>query len=71
MIETHSKRIAIGGRELLAEASLNNCSGLWAATVREGDRLVATAAGSAAEDALENVIERARRALTPPSGARA
>jgi hypothetical protein len=71
MIEVHSRTVRIADRELLAEASLNNCSSLWAATVRDGDRLVATAAGTGPEDALNNAIERAQRALVPESEARA
>lgn len=59
MIEVHSKVLRISGRELLVEAALNNCSGVWTATVREGERLVTTAAGSSPEDALANAAERA------------
>jgi hypothetical protein len=63
MIEVHSRKVRIGAAELLAEASMNSCSNLWAATIREGDRLVATAAGATPEGALDNVIEAATRKL--------
>ena len=62
MIEVHNRTFEAAGRTLLAEAALNNCSGLWTATVRDGDRLVTTAAGSSPETALDNAVERARSA---------
>jgi hypothetical protein len=62
-IPTQTKTVRIAGRELIAEAMLNNCSDLWTATVQSSQGLVATAAGTSAEAALTNVIARAEAAL--------
>jgi hypothetical protein len=62
-IPTETRTIQIGGRDLLAEAALNNCSSLWTATVTDGSKLVATAAGTSPESALENVAAVAERKL--------
>jgi hypothetical protein len=62
-IPSHSRTFRIGDVEVVAEAVMNNCSDLWTATAKSPDRLLATAAGSSPEGALENVIERAERAL--------
>jgi hypothetical protein len=55
--------LRIGELDVVAEAVMNNCSDLWTATAKSSERLLATAAGSSPEAALENVIERAERAL--------
>lgn len=62
-IPTETRTIRIEGRELIAEAMLNNCSDLWTATVQSSGTLVATAAGTSAEAALTNVIARAEALL--------
>jgi len=59
----HSKPITIAGRELVAEAMMNNCSNLWTATVSSPEKLVATGAGTTPEAAMAAAIERAHTAL--------
>ena len=55
----HSKTVRIDGVDLLAEATLNNCAGVWTATVRSEQAVVASGAGSSPEAALTSAIERA------------
>jgi hypothetical protein len=62
-IPTETRSLRIGGRDLLAEAALNNCSSLWTATVTDHGKLLATAAGTSPEDALDNVVAVAERKL--------
>jgi hypothetical protein len=62
-IPTETRSICIAGRELLAEAALNNCSSLWTATVTDGSKLVATAAGTSPGSALDNVVAVAEQRL--------
>jgi hypothetical protein len=47
---------------MVAEAIMNNCSNLWTGTVKDGNRLVATGAGSTPDEAMDAAIERAARA---------
>ena len=63
MIETHTRVAVVGGTEVLAEASLNNCSSLWTATARAGGKLVASGAGTSPEGALDSALEQAARKL--------
>jgi len=67
MIEVHARTVRINGLEVLAEASLNNCSSLWTGTVRSGDRLIASGAGTSPEGALDSAIEQAERKLAVPA----
>lgn len=60
MPETHRRTVEIRGIEMIAEAMLNNCSGVWTATVTDAGRVIATGAGSNAETAAASAIERAR-----------
>ncbi len=55
----HSRAVQVQGTEMVAEAIMNNCSNLWTGTVKKGDRLVATGAGSTPESAMDAAIERA------------
>lgn len=63
-VPLHSKSIKIADAELVAEAMLNNCSDLWTASVKSGDRLVATGAGSSPEGAMANAIAAAEHKLS-------
>ena len=62
-IPSHSRAVTIAGRQLVAEAVMNNCSDLWTAVVKADEKPIATAAGSSPEAALANVIARAEQAL--------
>jgi hypothetical protein len=62
MVPTETKTVIVDGRELVAEASLNNCSNAWTATVVSGGRLVATGAGTSAAEAIEVALGRVRAA---------
>jgi hypothetical protein len=59
----HSREITIRGVEMVAEAMMNNCSNLWTGTVKSGDMLVATGAGSTPEAAMDAAVERAEAAV--------
>jgi len=60
-VETKTKTVRIGGQSVETEAMLNNCGGAWTATARLDGRLIATGAGSTADDALASAIDRASR----------
>jgi hypothetical protein len=64
MVEVHTRAVRIGEQEMVAEATLNNCSDAWTAVVKQGERLVAAGAGSSPEGALDSAIERAERTVT-------
>jgi len=63
VIATETRTVRIGSAEVVAEASLNNCSGLWTATATVARQLVASGAGRTPEGALESAIELAERKL--------
>jgi hypothetical protein len=63
MVPFHSRDVRIGDLEMVAEAVMNNCSNLWTATVKAGEKLVATGADTTAEGAMDAAVERARTAL--------
>lgn len=62
-IPFHSRNVTLGGKEFVAEAVMNNCSDLWTATVKAGETLVATGAGSTPDGAMANAVARAEQAL--------
>ncbi|MFN8506923.1 MAG: hypothetical protein U0547_05080 [Dehalococcoidia bacterium] len=64
-MQTHTRVVEIQGVRMVAESLLNNCSGVWTATVTDGGRVVATGAGSSPEAAAETAIERARAVSLP------
>ncbi len=66
-IPSHSQTIRLGDLDVIAEAVMNNCSSLWTATARSGDKLLATAAGSTPEAALANVVARVEEAAAKPA----
>ena len=68
-VPVQSKDVTIAGREMVAEAMMNSCSNLWSATVRSPEKLVATGAGNTAEDALDEAIARAEKALAKVAAA--
>ncbi len=63
MVPFHTKSLEIAGKEVVAEATLNNCSSLWTAVVKSGETLIASGAGSSPEDAMAAAIQRAESAL--------
>jgi len=66
-VQTHTRIVEIQGIPMSAESMLNNCSGVWTATVTDAGRVIATGAGSSAEAAAESAIERARAMVLPRS----
>ncbi len=61
-MQTHTRVVEIQGVRMVAESLLNNCSGVWTATVTDAGRVIATGAGSSPEAAAESAIDRARSA---------
>jgi hypothetical protein len=68
MVEVFTREVRLGGQDMVAEATLNNCSDAWTAVVKAGERLVAAGAGSSPEGALESAIERAERTVAVSKG---
>jgi hypothetical protein len=66
VIETHTRTATIAGVEVLAEASLNNCSSLWTATARANGKLIASGAGTNPAGALDSALEQAATKLAAP-----
>ena len=63
MIPVETRITHIGDLEIVAEASLNNCSNLWTATAKAAGRLIASGASTTPEGALDSAIEQAQRKL--------
>jgi hypothetical protein len=69
MVDVRRDVIEIAGETFEASASLNNCSGLWTAVLKSGDRIRASGAGFSPEEAIRVAAELLPEATAVRPGA--
>lgn len=63
-MEAKHSTIEIDGQAYETVAYLNNCAGLWTASLRSGNRVVSSGAGYSAEEAISVAAERLQLATS-------
>ena len=63
-MEAKHSTVEIDGQAYEAVAYLNNCAGLWTASLRSGNRVVSSGAGYSPEEAISVATERLQPAVS-------
>jgi hypothetical protein len=63
-VEAKHSTIQIDGETYETVAYLNNCAGLWTASLRSGNRVISSGAGYSPEEAVSVAAERLQLATS-------
>ena len=66
MVEVRRETVLVDGSPYEAEASLNNCSGLWTSVLRADGRIRGNGAGYTPEEAIRVAVQLLTDALKAP-----
>jgi hypothetical protein len=58
MVEVHRSTVEVGGMSYEAQASLNNCAGVWTSVLMRDGQIAGNGAGYSPDEAVRVAVER-------------